>query len=103
MTYVTTLYFLLLRAFPNSVVLHRIIDKRVVLALLAIATAVQLILTKAGIHLAVTLASSVPVLLVHAVLWASYDAFEVEDSSAKGELAPLAGHSESVADNSDAV
>lgn len=103
MTYVTALYILLLRVFPNSVVLHRIIDKRVVLALLAIATAVQLILTEAGIHLAVTLASSVPVLLVHAVLWASYDAFEVEDASAKGELAPLAGHSENVDDNTDAV
>lgn len=103
MTYVTTLYCLVLRAFPNSVLLHRIIDKRAVLALLAIATAVQLILTEAGIHLAVTLASSVPVVLVHAVLWASYDAFEVEDAAARGELTPLAGHKESVADNSDAV
>ncbi|TKY65286.1 PRA1 family protein F2 [Spatholobus suberectus] len=103
MTYVTTLYCLLLRAFPNSVVLHRIIDKRFVFALLAIATAVQLILTEAGIHLAVTLASSMPIVLVHAVLWASYDAFEVEDASGRGELAPLAGHEESVAENSDAV
>lgn len=102
MTYVTTIYCLILRAFPNSVVLHRIIDKRVVLTLLAVATAVQLILTEAGIHLAVTLASSVPLVLVHAVLWASFDAFEVE--SAKGELVPLTGHEESVAENfSDAV
>ncbi|KAL2330102.1 hypothetical protein Fmac_017683 [Flemingia macrophylla] len=105
MTYVTTLYILLLRAFPNSVVLHRVIDKRVVMALLAVATTVQLILTEAGIHLAVTLASSMPVVLVHAVLWASYDAFEIEDaSSGRGELAPLVGHKESVAENySDAV
>ncbi|XP_020204334.1 PRA1 family protein F4 [Cajanus cajan] len=106
MTYVTTLYILLLRAFPNSVVLHRIIDKRAVMALLAVATAVQLILTEAGVHLAVTLASSVPVVLVHAVLWASYDAFVIEDASGsgKGELAPLVGHNGSDADNySDAV
>ncbi|RDX79041.1 PRA1 family protein F2, partial [Mucuna pruriens] len=99
MTYVTTLYCLLLRAFPNSVVLHRIIDKRAVLALLAVATAVQLILTEA-----VTLASSVPLVLVHAVLWASYDTFQVEDASTRGELAPLASHKETVPDNySDAV
>ncbi|XP_047161591.1 uncharacterized protein LOC124831598 [Vigna umbellata] len=104
MTYVTTIYCLILRAFPNSVVLHRIIDKRVVLTLLAVATAVQLILTEAGIHLAVTLASSAPLVLVHAVLWASFDAFEVETASAKGELVPLTGHDESVAENnSDAV
>ncbi|KAK7295263.1 hypothetical protein RJT34_18169 [Clitoria ternatea] len=102
MTYVTTLYCLLLRAFPNSVLLHRIIDKRVVLGLLAFATALQLILTEAGIHLALTLACSVPVVLVHAVLWAS---FEVEDGSAgAGELVPLASHNESGADeNLDVV
>ncbi|KAK7394600.1 hypothetical protein VNO78_15132 [Psophocarpus tetragonolobus] len=104
MTYVTTLYLLLLRAVPNSFVLHRIIDKRFVLALLAIATAVQLILTEAGIHLAVTLASSVPVVLVHAVFWASFDAFEIEDASGnKGQLAPLTGHNQSLAYNSDDV
>lgn len=102
MTYVTTVYCLILRSFPNSAVLHRIIDKRVVLALLAVATAVQLILTEAGIHLAVTLASSVPLVLLHAVLWANFDAFVVE--SGKGEMVPLTGHEESVAEsNFDAV
>ncbi|XP_027353102.1 uncharacterized protein LOC113863653 [Abrus precatorius] len=103
MTYVTTIYCLVLRAFPNSVLLHRIIDKRFVLALLAIATAVQLILTEAGIHLAVTLACSVPIVLVHAVLWASFEAFEFENASGTGELAPLAADKESQAENSDVV
>ncbi|CAJ1825532.1 unnamed protein product [Sphenostylis stenocarpa] len=104
MTYVTTIYCLILRAFPNSVVLHKIIDQRVVLALLAVATAVQLILTEAGIHLAVTLTCTVPVVLVHAVLWGSFDAFDVENVSGKEELAPLTGLDESVAENySDAV
>ncbi|KAJ1443642.1 Prenylated rab acceptor PRA1 [Sesbania bispinosa] len=103
MTYVTSLYLLLLRACPNSVLLHRIIDKRVILTLLAIATAVQLILTEAGIHLAVTLACSMPIVLIHAVLWAGCDAYEIEDASATGELVPLAGYNESKAHNSDAV
>ncbi|XP_061359714.1 uncharacterized protein LOC133303759 [Gastrolobium bilobum] len=103
MTYVTTLYLLLLRAYPNSVVLHRIIDKRFVLTLLAVATAVQLILTEAVIHLAVTLACSIPLVLIHAVLWVGFEAFEIEDASVTGELVPLAGHDESGAGNSDAV
>jgi len=107
MTYVTTIYCLLLRACPNSVVLHRIIDKRIVLSLLFIATAIQLILTKAGIHFAVTLTCSVPVVLIHAVLWAGsyeYDVYETEEGSGKEELAPLNGHNDSEAQNSsDAV
>ncbi|KAE9622098.1 hypothetical protein Lal_00032984 [Lupinus albus] len=103
MTYVTTLYILLLRACPNSEVLHKIIDKRFVLALLAIATSVQLILTKAGIHLAVTLACTIPIVLVHAVLWVSFDAFEVEDGSVSGELAPLVGKNQSGAVDSNVV
>ncbi|OIV98700.1 hypothetical protein TanjilG_24871 [Lupinus angustifolius] len=95
MTYVTTLYFLLLRACPNSEVLHKIIDKRFVLGLLAIATALQLILTKAGIHLAVTLACTVPIVLVHAVLWVGFDAFEIENGfSVSGELVPLVGQNQ---------
>ncbi|KAK7256301.1 hypothetical protein RIF29_29742 [Crotalaria pallida] len=100
MTYVTTLYCLLLRACPNSVVLHKVIDKRFVFALLAIATAVQLVLTHAGIHLAVTLACTVPIVLVHAVLWIGCDAFEVENASGAGELTPLVGQNKSGAEDS---
>ncbi|CAL0328166.1 unnamed protein product [Lupinus luteus] len=104
MTYVTTLYILLLRAYPNSEVLHKIIDKRFVLGLLAIATALQLIFTDAWIHLAVTLACTIPIVLVHAVLWVSFDAFEVEDGSvSSGDLAPLVGQNQSGAVDSNVV
>ncbi|KEH23434.1 putative prenylated rab acceptor PRA1 [Medicago truncatula] len=97
MTYVITIYHLLLRACPNNVVLHRRVDKRFVLCVLVFATIVQLILTDAGIRLAVTLACAVPLVLVHAVLWVSHYVFEVEDVSCcccNKELAPLVGHSE---------
>ncbi|KAI4354671.1 hypothetical protein L6164_003518 [Bauhinia variegata] len=103
MTYVTTLYLLLLRACPNSVVLHKIIDKRFVLALLAIATAAQLIATRAGIHLAVTLACSVPLLLVHAVLWISGNVYEVVQVSAAEQYVPLSDRNKSGAEGLDVV
>ncbi|XP_045793405.1 PRA1 family protein F1-like [Trifolium pratense] len=107
MTYVTTLYCLILRSFPNSVVLHKIMDKRIVLSLLFIATAVQMILTDAGIQFAITLTSSVPVVLLHAVLWIGsyeYDAYETLEGTGKEELAPITGgHNDIEAQNSDAV
>ncbi|XP_028180335.1 uncharacterized protein LOC114367368 isoform X2 [Glycine soja] len=56
------------------------------------ATFVQLILTEAGIQLAVTLACAVPFLLVHAVFWVSHHGFEIEDDSDTKEMAPLVGH-----------
>ncbi|KAK7295261.1 hypothetical protein RJT34_18167 [Clitoria ternatea] len=94
MTYVTVLYCLLLRAYPNSIVLHRSIDKKFVFALLVFATVVQLILTEAGIHLAVTLACTVPLVLVHAVLWVNCHVFKIENdaSGTKELMAPLSGH-----------
>lgn len=88
-TYVTCVYLLLLRAQPNSMVLHRVIDKRLVLALLAVATAVELILTHAGIHLLATLAGGVPVVIAHAVLYVADDLFVGEEACAAGELVPL--------------
>ncbi|KAJ7961975.1 PRA1 family protein [Quillaja saponaria] len=73
-------------------VLHRIFDKRLVLALLAMATMVELIVTKAGIHLAVTLAIGIPIVLIHAVLWFNEDVFEGDEAaSVAGELVPLTG------------
>ncbi|XP_047161589.1 uncharacterized protein LOC124831597 isoform X1 [Vigna umbellata] len=56
------------------------------------AAIVQLILTEAGIHLAVTLACAVPLVLVHAVLWVSHHAFEIEDDSCTREFASVACH-----------
>ncbi|XP_030967440.1 uncharacterized protein LOC115987964 isoform X2 [Quercus lobata] len=67
----------------------RIIDKRLVLTLLAIGTAVELILTRAAIHLLVSLACGIPIVLVHAVLRVSDDLFVGEEACAAGELVPL--------------
>lgn len=89
MTVVACLYLLLLRALPNSVVLHRVIDKWLVLALLAIVTGVELILTRAAIHLLITLACGIPIILVHAVLRVRVDLFVGEEACAAGELVPL--------------
>lgn len=98
MTYVTTLYCLVLRAYPNSVLLHRSVDKRFVFGLLVFATLVQLILTDAGVYLAVSLACVVPLVLLHAVLWVSHHTFvETEDEDAcccAKQLVPLDGHNE---------
>ncbi|XP_025887322.1 uncharacterized protein [Solanum lycopersicum] len=45
----------------------------IVLPLLAIGTCVALILTNAGIHLVITLAATLPIILAHAVLWIAED------------------------------
>ncbi|CAJ2651547.1 uncharacterized protein LOC123891199 [Trifolium pratense] len=106
MTYVITIYHLLLKACPNNLLLHRRIDKRFVLGLLVFATIVQLILTDAGIRLAVTLACVVPLVLMHAVLWVNHYVFEVEDDACcccNKELAPLVGHCEFGADGLEIV
>ncbi|KAL2478039.1 PRA1 family protein F2 [Forsythia ovata] len=89
MTEVTVLYFLLLRALPNSVVLHRIIDKRVVLFLLFMITSVELILTHAFIHLFATLSATIPIILLHAVLTKRDEVFVNEEGRGAGELVPL--------------
>ncbi|XP_059440154.1 PRA1 family protein F3-like [Corylus avellana] len=90
MTLVTCFYLILLRALPNSVgLLDKVIDKRLVLAFLAAVTAAELILTRAGIHLCVTLACGIPIILVHAVLRVTDDLFVGEETCAAGELVPL--------------
>ncbi|GLT73416.1 hypothetical protein SLA2020_452770 [Shorea laevis] len=68
-----------------------VIDRRLVLALLAIVTAVELILTRAAIHLGVTLACGIPIILVHAILRVTDDLFVGEEACAAGELVPLVG------------
>lgn len=96
MTYVASLYLLILRALPNSYWLHKIIDKRVVLALIVFVTMFELILTRAAIHLFVTLAATIPIVLVHAVLWVTED-FSVDDEetsvAAAGDAIPLVDES----------
>jgi hypothetical protein len=86
MTLVICFYLILLRALPNSVGL---LDKRLVLTFLAAVTAAELILTRAGIHLCVTLACGIPIILVHAVLRVTDDLFVGEEACAAGELVPL--------------
>ncbi|KAL0464262.1 UNVERIFIED_CONTAM: hypothetical protein Slati_0313800 [Sesamum latifolium] len=85
-TEITFLYFLLLRSFPDSVLLHKIIDKRLVLFLLFVITAVLLILTRAAVHFFVVLAATLPVVLLHAVLSRTEDVVVHEEA---GEMARL--------------
>ncbi|KAF5732857.1 PRA1 family protein F2 [Tripterygium wilfordii] len=73
MTYITTLYLLLIKAIPATSFLHKIIGRGVVLPLICLVTMVELILTKAGLHLLICLAATMPIVLVHAVLWVLND------------------------------
>lgn len=94
-TVVACVYLVLHR---DCVVLQRIVDKRLVLALLVVVAMVELILTEAALHLFVTLGCGVPLVLVHAVLLRVRDdeIFVEKESnySADGELAPLRKTSE---------
>ncbi|KAL6008336.1 hypothetical protein ACLOJK_033845 [Asimina triloba] len=94
-TAVACLYLLLLRAVPDSMVLHRIIDRRLVLAFLGIVAAVEFILTHAVIHLLVSLATGIPIILFHVVFRSQDDLFVSERASAAGELVPLVDKKES--------
>lgn len=85
-TEVACFYLLLLRAKPDSVILHRIIDRRLVLALLVIVTVVELVLTHAIIHLLVSLAIGTPFILTHATLCRKDDHFVKEEVSTDGKL-----------------
>ncbi|XP_052171645.1 uncharacterized protein LOC127787626 [Diospyros lotus] len=82
-TVVACLFFLLLRSHPL------VIEKLLVLALFAVVTVVAMILTDATIHFFATLAGSMPVILVHAVLRIRDDRFSDHEVSAAGDLAPL--------------
>lgn len=87
---VTCFYLLVLRLIPTaSAVPYKTIDTRLVVALLQIVAAVALILTHAGIHLVVSLASGIPVVLLHAVLQVTDDYSVHEHVSATSEVVPL--------------
>lgn len=81
------LYVMLLRALPNSILLHKIIDKRFVFFILTIITGVELLLTRAAIHLLATLLSTIPIIFAHACFWRDdRDVYVVsEDHSSEGE------------------
>jgi hypothetical protein len=77
--------------------LDKIIDKSIVLGLIAVATMIELIATEAGLHLVITSAATVPIVLIHAVLWVRDD-FCVEERTGgggggDGELVPLVDES----------
>lgn len=84
MTYVASLYLLLLRALPNSCNIDKYVDRRLVLAVIAIATMVELIVTDAGLHLLITLSAAIPVVLLHAALWVRLDASVDEKTGGDG-------------------
>ncbi|KAB2626881.1 PRA1 family protein B6-like [Pyrus ussuriensis x Pyrus communis] len=94
MTVVGCLYLVLLRVVPESLLLHKTVERLVVLVLLAIGTMIELILTDAAVHLFVTLASVIPILLVHAVFRVRDDVF-VEEAGGFGEFVPLTTTDES--------
>lgn len=67
------IYTLLMRAVPASLVLvHKILDKRLILSLLALGTGIALIATHSGLHLVITLAATMPIILAHAGLWSGW-------------------------------
>ncbi|KAL1535798.1 hypothetical protein AAHA92_28534 [Salvia divinorum] len=88
-TEVAFLYSLLLRAFPHSVLLHRIIDKRIVFFVLFVVAAVALVLTDAALHLLIVLASTVPLVILHAALSKRDAPVEEEEEEEDGEMARL--------------
>lgn len=89
---IASLYLLLLRALPNSILLHKFIDKRFVFFLLSIITGLELVLTRAALHLVATLITTVPIIFAHACFWKEDNDASVEnqDHSTEGEsLLPL--------------
>ncbi|XAR63287.1 hypothetical protein NMG60_11023174 [Bertholletia excelsa] len=100
MTALTSLYLLLLRPLP---LLQRIIDKRLVLALLFMVTTLEMILTRAAVHFFVTLGAAAPVILLHAVFRVRENLFVSEEASAAGELVPLMERKTGGSEPSDSV
>ncbi|XP_008794911.1 PRA1 family protein F3-like [Phoenix dactylifera] len=86
---VALFYGVLLRAFPNSALLRRILDRRLVLALFLIVIVVELALTDAIKHLLLALAIGVPLVLLHAVFRVRDDLVAGDDAAAAVDAAPL--------------
>ncbi|VFQ84294.1 unnamed protein product [Cuscuta campestris] len=71
-------YLLLLRGVPASLVLARkILDRKLlVLGLLGVGTGAALVATHSGLHLLITLAATLPLVLAHAGLWSGWGAVD---------------------------
>ncbi|KAM1444201.1 hypothetical protein ACFX2I_040382 [Malus domestica] len=81
-------YLALLRVVPDSLLLHKTVERPLMLVLLAIGTMIELILTDAAEYLFVTLACTVPIILVHAVFRVRDDGFVEEEAFGFGEYVP---------------
>ncbi|CAN1753936.1 PRA1 family protein D [Linum perenne] len=88
MTYVASLYLLILRTFPASYFLNKLIDKRLVLSLIVVMTILELIFTKAALHLFITLAATIHLVLIHAALWIG-EHIIAEEKEAAEEFLPI--------------
>lgn len=60
-------YAVLLRLFPNSALLHRILDRRIVTGIFLVVVLVQLALASAVVSLFFAIAAVAPILVAHAV------------------------------------
>ncbi|KAK4741703.1 hypothetical protein SAY87_025291 [Trapa incisa] len=83
---VASSYLLLMRLLPDSSLLHRFVDRRLVVAALAVVAGVGLVMTLAGKHLGITMAIGTPIVLVHALMRAREDLCLNEEALNPGEL-----------------
>ncbi|KAJ6959159.1 hypothetical protein NC653_037455 [Populus alba x Populus x berolinensis] len=77
-------HFVWIVLFITLIPQRKIIYKSMVLGLIAVATMIELIATAAGLHLVITLAATVPIVLIHAVLWVREDFFVEERTGGGG-------------------
>ncbi|WCJ41316.1 hypothetical protein M5689_022195 [Euphorbia peplus] len=96
MTYVASLYLLLVQALPKTNITAKILDKRLVLSVIVLATVIQLIATHAGLHLVFTLVGTLPVILVHVVFWVKEEMGSASTGGVFGEFLPLVNDDESM-------
>ncbi|URD82602.1 PRA1 family protein [Musa troglodytarum] len=85
-------YGALLRAFPNSALLRRIVDRRLVAALLMAVVGAEIVMTSAVPQFLLAMAVGAPLVLLHAVFRTQDDpAASGEDTAAGngGELGPI--------------
>ncbi|KAK8944268.1 hypothetical protein KSP39_PZI008565 [Platanthera zijinensis] len=98
-------YAVVLRIFPNSVLLQRILDRRVVVALFLALVIVKVVLAGAVANLLLSLAAAIPIILAHAVFRSPDDpstAGAAENGKPSGELTPLSEKKDSDLESSGA-
>ncbi|XP_020574083.1 uncharacterized protein LOC110020354 [Phalaenopsis equestris] len=91
-------YAVLLRLFPHSAILHRILDRRIVAGVFLVVVMVQLALAGAVVYLFIATAAVAPIVVAHAV-------FRTADSSlaaGAGENGKLAGETIPISEKKNA-